>query len=407
MSGLTLAGSSHNTVENNYISFNGKEGIYLFYHIAEADRNRIIKNEVVSNGADGIFLSSANFNNLSYNIIGNSGGYDIHVTLDSYNNTGVENRCDTTYNWNDISTTGCTYPFVLPPSIISFSPPSPVVDFVGAERVFSITVDQIVNVSWFINGTLVQADLSVTEASYTNLSAALGKWNVTVIVENVNGSDMQTWEWYVYGYPFIYRVGVDITEPYYDTEYNSQIGIDTSLLEATDCRWYDTYMEYTQEVGTPCEVEQQYLFTCTIPTPEGTHTKYISCINALGLSHTLQVTWTSANLGDKWQKEMTPQPTIVTLQGKLTYANDTPVLVGSIRVTIYYENEEIWQDTFNDSLDKGVFNIPLGAIKELNLIPGVIYQAKIEIDAESPLFISADVIFGDGIPVEDIVKFVT
>ena len=35
------------------------------------------------------------------------------------------------------------------------------------------------------------------EAPYTNLSAVVGIWNVSVIASNVNGTDMQTWIWNV------------------------------------------------------------------------------------------------------------------------------------------------------------------------------------------------------------------
>jgi hypothetical protein len=73
----------------------------------------------------------------------------------------------------------------------------PVNDYVGANRTFEIRIDQTVDVSWQINGTEVQTNASETEASYTNLSAVNGTWNVSAIVSNANGSDMQTWDWTV------------------------------------------------------------------------------------------------------------------------------------------------------------------------------------------------------------------
>jgi hypothetical protein len=85
----------------------------------------------------------------------------------------------------------------VPPEITSFAPPSHVNDSQGATRTFNITIDQKVNGSWQINGTEVQTNESVTEASYTNLSAVLGTWNVSAIVNNANGTDMQTWVWTV------------------------------------------------------------------------------------------------------------------------------------------------------------------------------------------------------------------
>jgi hypothetical protein len=86
---------------------------------------------------------------------------------------------------------------VTPPEIISHAPESPVDDYVGATRTFSITINQTVAVSWQINGTEVQPNASVTAASYTNTSAVNGSWNVSAIVTNANGTDMQTWTWTV------------------------------------------------------------------------------------------------------------------------------------------------------------------------------------------------------------------
>ena len=83
------------------------------------------------------------------------------------------------------------------PSITSFAPPSPAANYGGESRTFNITINQIVNVSWYINGTEVQTNESVTEASYTNTSAVGGYWNVSAIATNANGSDMQRWWWTV------------------------------------------------------------------------------------------------------------------------------------------------------------------------------------------------------------------
>nr|QNO55781.1 hypothetical protein DIJDKDOB_00012 [Methanosarcinales archaeon ANME-1 ERB7] len=83
------------------------------------------------------------------------------------------------------------------PEIIFYAPESPVKDSQCAIRTFNITINQPVNVSWQINGTAVQTNGSVTEATYTNTSAVVGSWNVSVIVSNANGTDMQTWVWTV------------------------------------------------------------------------------------------------------------------------------------------------------------------------------------------------------------------
>ena len=83
------------------------------------------------------------------------------------------------------------------PNITGYAPSSPVSDAEGAARAFNITVNQTVNVSWRINGTEVQTNESVTEASYTNTSAATGTWNVSAIASNANGTDMRQWDWIV------------------------------------------------------------------------------------------------------------------------------------------------------------------------------------------------------------------
>jgi parallel beta-helix repeat protein len=85
-----------------------------------------------------------------------------------------------------------------PPNITSFTPETPVSDEPNATRTFNITADQIVNVTWYINGTIVQdTNTSVTTASYTNTSAAAGVWNVSAVANNANGTDIQTWIWNV------------------------------------------------------------------------------------------------------------------------------------------------------------------------------------------------------------------
>ena len=83
------------------------------------------------------------------------------------------------------------------PSITSFAPSSPVYNTEGATRTFNIITDQTVNVSWLLNGTEVQLNTSVKNASYTNTSAVAGTWNVSTIASNENGTAMQTWIWTV------------------------------------------------------------------------------------------------------------------------------------------------------------------------------------------------------------------
>jgi len=101
------------------------------------------------------------------------------------------------------------------------------------------------------------------------------------------------------------------------------------------------------------------------------------------------------------------EPTIVTLRGTLTNDTGYPIQSGSIRVTVKDSfGTQVWQDTFDDVIDNGRYNIPLGTTKTLMLIKGQIYSAILEVDADSPTFVSADVVFGDNDPAGDIIKFV-
>jgi parallel beta-helix repeat protein len=116
-------------------------------------------------------------------------------------------------NW-DFSTIwaieeGVTYPYLQwqhaaaePPNITSYAPESPVSNIAGATQTFNITIDQIVNVTWYINGTNVQdTNASVTAAYYTNTSAEIGVWNVSAVAGNANGTAMQEWVWNVTAAP--------------------------------------------------------------------------------------------------------------------------------------------------------------------------------------------------------------
>ncbi len=87
------------------------------------------------------------------------------------------------------------------PAITGFAPASPVSDNIGTARSFNISISQTVNVTWYINGTAVQFNESVTNAMYTNSSAVQGTWIVNAVAANINGSAMQTWTWSVTSAP--------------------------------------------------------------------------------------------------------------------------------------------------------------------------------------------------------------
>ncbi|MBI4362279.1 MAG: Ig-like domain repeat protein, partial [Euryarchaeota archaeon] len=84
------------------------------------------------------------------------------------------------------------------PTITGSAPAGNANDSAGETRVFNLTADQTVAVTWYINGTAIQTNTSATAASYTNTSAQNGTWNLTAYVNNTNGSAQQAWTWRVY-----------------------------------------------------------------------------------------------------------------------------------------------------------------------------------------------------------------
>jgi hypothetical protein len=83
-------------------------------------------------------------------------------------------------------------------SIIGLPTESQISDSAGATRTFSITANQTVNVTWYINGTAVKSnETGVTSASYTNTSAAQGTWIVNATATNTNDTVSKEWEWIV------------------------------------------------------------------------------------------------------------------------------------------------------------------------------------------------------------------
>ena len=87
----------------------------------------------------------------------------------------------------------------FPPAITSFAPPSPVNDTVCTWRTFNVSVNQTVNVSWYLNESLLFTNETVTEANCTLHAAWPGEHNVSAIATNQNGTATQMWIWNVTG----------------------------------------------------------------------------------------------------------------------------------------------------------------------------------------------------------------
>src|SRR4030067_3385464 len=84
------------------------------------------------------------------------------------------------------------------PKIKSYMPSTTLVNSsINEAMTFNLTTDQIVNVSWYIDGIIVQTNNSVNSAWYTNSSSSLGTWNLTAIASNLYGTSSKTWIWKV------------------------------------------------------------------------------------------------------------------------------------------------------------------------------------------------------------------
>ena len=92
----------------------------------------------------------------------------------------------------------------VPTNIRAWKPIEAVVNnAVGESRTFNASINQLADISWQINGTEVQTNESVTDATYTNTSAVIGTWNVSAIATNTTTglSDIHTWIWRVTATP--------------------------------------------------------------------------------------------------------------------------------------------------------------------------------------------------------------
>ncbi|KAF5432599.1 CASH domain-dontaining protein [Candidatus Methanophagaceae archaeon] len=120
----------------------------------------------------------------------NTSLYGVYNVTIYANKTGYVN--DTAELWWNV-----TPALPAPPNITSFAPPSHVSDNEGAARTFRITVNQIVNVSWYLNESFLFTNESVTEVCCTLQADVIGEHNVSARASNANGTDMQTWTWTV------------------------------------------------------------------------------------------------------------------------------------------------------------------------------------------------------------------
>ncbi len=84
--------------------------------------------------------------------------------------------------------------------VITLSDPSSssVSSNVGQSRTFTATVNQLSNMTWSLDGTILYTNASVNQSSYTNNSAAQGRHTIEVSAQNENGTaESKSWTWEV------------------------------------------------------------------------------------------------------------------------------------------------------------------------------------------------------------------
>ncbi|NJD76907.1 MAG: hypothetical protein FIB08_07415 [Candidatus Methanoperedens sp.] len=176
-----------------------------------------VKNNAGATGAFNVTLNQTS--NITWYLNGTQVQFNENVTEARYTNTSAGQGFwnITAIAQNVFGTVRQTWDWIISlpipatgaPKITGFDPASSAGDTAGMTRAFTVTVNQTANVTWLINGTQVQFNESVTEAKYTNTSAATGSWNVTAVAGNKNGNDMKVWDWSVspaapaYGAPAI------------------------------------------------------------------------------------------------------------------------------------------------------------------------------------------------------------
>lgn len=83
------------------------------------------------------------------------------------------------------------------PNINASSPGSTPSTDTGVGQLFSVTVNETCNITWYINDSYMDGVLNQTIDTYSNTSASAGVYNVTAVAENANGTDQNIWTWTV------------------------------------------------------------------------------------------------------------------------------------------------------------------------------------------------------------------
>ena len=151
------------------------------------------------------------------------------------------------------------------PAIISFEPTTFVSDDIGATRKFTILVNQSVDVNWYLNGTVIQFNESVSNAEYTNTSAVAGTWIISAIANNANGVATQNWTWTVMAENNNVSEFISIGSASAPT--NSTVTIPVSVANVTDISGIYLELLYNPSVAIVSSVNTNESFTGSGITP--------------------------------------------------------------------------------------------------------------------------------------------
>ncbi|MFZ3169114.1 MAG: polysaccharide deacetylase family protein, partial [Candidatus Methanoperedens sp.] len=85
----------------------------------------------------------------------------------------------------------------LPLSIISSLPVTDPTTTVGTSQSFEVYLNRIANITWYINGSMVQTNSNADSANYTNSTADIGIYNISATANIGLDSVSRTWNWSV------------------------------------------------------------------------------------------------------------------------------------------------------------------------------------------------------------------
>jgi hypothetical protein len=291
------------------------------------------------------------------------GSWDITASNISspYNRAGmIDNTC---YQWrlnatnlaglNATYTNVSTYIKVPPPpgqpEITSSAPTSPAYNVATDTRTFNVTVNQTVDVTWYINGSTLYTNNSVTNAYYNNSTPKKGTWNITAIASNANGTDQQTWTWIVNNSPPT-QPSLDAITP--TTAYKSST-LSTSASGSTDADSDSITYYYQWRDNDNTTVLQDWSTTNTFDCNANPSCTKGDTIYAWAKAVTSDANSTNATTSRAISNSVPTQPSLSAITPTTAYKSSTlstsasgSTDADSDSITYYYQ----WRDTDNTTV---------------------------------------------------------